>query len=86
MGYAVTHELDGSTEVDVQIYIVRRNLNSKSTLDFLVHSFMGYSKRNSNTAYFTISTRWKWKMHFECSRMVSWLTFTPHSNDVVFIN
>lgn len=57
MVYAVTHELNGSTEVDVQIYIISRNLNSNSTLDFLAHSFMGHSKRNSNTAYFTISTR-----------------------------
>jgi len=57
MVYAVTHELEGSTELDVQIYIGSRNLNSYCTLDLPMHSFMGHSKRNSGIAYCNISTR-----------------------------
>lgn len=59
MVYAVTHKLEGSTEVDAQIYIVSRNLNSYSTLDLLMRSFMSHSKPNSSTAYCNISTRCK---------------------------
>lgn len=84
--YAVSHEIKGSTGVDAQIYTDSRNWNSYSTLDLPMHSFMVHSKPNSSTAYCSFSTRWKWRMHLECSCLNSWSTFSPHSSGVVCIN
>lgn len=44
MVYVVTHKIESSTEVDVQIYTVSKNLNSYSTFGFTYTPLYGSLK------------------------------------------